>query len=520
MKPPQMSQIQAQTTIQSFRAEPTIDKRVHGIKPEHIELLSTLPFWINDKAEHKKKALETGQKCCFNHYIGLPKKQGREYPLFDYEFDLMFNAYEQHDTVWILKSRGLGVTEFTIRWMLWKCMTGDPKYFRYTQIAIIVGPREETAKDLVTRIRRLFRTKLGIWFDTKIKEIILPLNYIQVITYPSNHVDALRSYANVTILCIDEAEFFVKKEQSELEAVIHSYREKSNAKIIMVSTPHMPGGLFERIDKDQNSSFHKLRLDYTYGMDKIYKPERILEMKQELSFEREYNLKYLGEIGNVFHTLDIEAAEKAGKLYDPFGQDSISPFYGRSMGVDEGFGSSAFGIVICQFRDNMIEVIYAEDFTRPLHHEMIERIIKLNNRHHIGRILVDSSNAGFVQSLKQRIGDHDYKTYPYINERSGGKAGIINDINDPKLRGSGSMIKVFPVNFGKCHKDMLFHAHTLLKDRKLRINPCFDKLFTALRTAKTNDSWSLDKEATAYDDILDSFRLALLNYYFTPRTVS
>jgi hypothetical protein len=49
-------------------------------------------------------------------------------------------------------------------------------------------------------------------------------------------------------------------------------------------------------------------LDYTYGIGKIYTQEEIDKARQSPSFDREYDLKYLGKIGNVFHTKDIEAA--------------------------------------------------------------------------------------------------------------------------------------------------------------------------------------------------------------------
>ena len=41
-------------------------------------------------------------------------------------------------------------------------------------------------------------------------------------------------------------------------------------------------------------------------------------------YEREYNLKYLGKIGNIFHTKDIEAAIEMGRKYDP---DAFNPYY-------------------------------------------------------------------------------------------------------------------------------------------------------------------------------------------------
>ena len=83
----------------------------------------------------------------------------------------------------------------------------------------------------------------------------------------------------------------------------------------MVSTPNAPEGLFERIEKEDESTclYKRLFLDYTYGLNRIYSTEEIAKAKVSPSFEREYNLKYLGIIGNVFHTKDIEAAIERGR---------------------------------------------------------------------------------------------------------------------------------------------------------------------------------------------------------------
>jgi HD superfamily phosphohydrolase YqeK len=63
----------------------------------------------------------------------------------------------------------------------------------------------------------------------------------------------------------------------------------------------------------------------------IYTADEIEKAKQSPSFEREYNLKYLGKIGNVFHTKDIEAAIEKGRKYNP---DTIIPMSSKSMGID------------------------------------------------------------------------------------------------------------------------------------------------------------------------------------------
>ena len=62
---------------------------------------------------------------------------------------------------------------------------------------------------------------------------------------------------------------------------------------------------------------------------------------------------------------------------------------------------------------------------------------------------------------------------------------------------------------------MLIHTKELLEYEArplIGINSKFDKLITALRTAVSDDMGRLDKEATSYDDVLDSFRLALKHF--------
>jgi hypothetical protein len=78
----------------------------------------------------------------------------------------------------------------------------------------------------------------------------------------------------------------------------------------MVSTPNGPGGLFERIQKEPEETciYKRLLLDYTYGLERIYTRQEIEKAKASPSFEREYNLKYSGGIGNVFDAVDIDAA--------------------------------------------------------------------------------------------------------------------------------------------------------------------------------------------------------------------
>jgi hypothetical protein len=195
-------------------------------------------------------------------------------------------------------------------------------------------------------MKALFEEKLGITFDSK--ETVLELNGSTIEAFPSNHLDAFRSLTNPKFILLDEADFFRKSEQEDVRHVSERYIAKSDPFIVMVSTPYAPQGLFEKIEHEPEESciYKRIFLDYSYGIDKIYTAEEIEKAKQSPSFEREYNLKYLGKIGNVFHTKDIDAALEKGAIQVQ--ANRMSP---HSMGIDPGFGSSPFGIVIMQMTD-------------------------------------------------------------------------------------------------------------------------------------------------------------------------
>jgi hypothetical protein len=47
---------------------------------QSFDKLLDKPFWIWDIQEHKLEDIRTKGKCCFNHIIGLPTKDGLEKP--------------------------------------------------------------------------------------------------------------------------------------------------------------------------------------------------------------------------------------------------------------------------------------------------------------------------------------------------------------------------------------------------------------------------------------------------------
>ena len=114
------------------------------------------------------------------------------------------------------------------------------------------------------------------------KETILELNGCDIEAYPSNHIDSFRSLDNPKFILLDEGDLFRKAEQEDVRHVSERYIGKSDPYIVMVSTPNDPGGLFETIEKEPEEQclYERLKLDYTYGLDKIYTSEEIEKAKQ------------------------------------------------------------------------------------------------------------------------------------------------------------------------------------------------------------------------------------------------
>jgi hypothetical protein len=486
-----------------------------------FERLHNKPFWIWNSEEHRQEDIRANGDCCFNHIIGLPQKNGVDKPFYDYEkiiFDSLVtqngnanpspspNLNPSNKHLWIKKATGLGISEFMLRFMAWLCLKDNT--LSGSQMSIVTGPRIDLAIALIDRMKKLFSGTKGLTvFDTK--ETVIELNGVKIEAFPSHHLDAMRGLPNVSLILLDEADFFPPGQQADARDVSERYIAKSNPYIVMVSTPNAPDGLFERIEKEAEGIclYKRIFLDYTYGIGKIYTAEEIDKAKQSPSFEREYNLKYLGRIGNVFHTKDIEAAIEKGRKYKP---DDFNPYYftPKSMGIDPAYGSSAFGIVVTQWVDNHIQILHAEEYHRPDYNEMLSVVYGLMSKYGVHKVYIDGANPSFIKSLKLQIGedaDYDKVIARYRAEKLGDDAT--------------KDMKIVPVNFNSEHKAMLGHCKMILEHepRKVAINPDrFDKLITALRTAVDNDG-TLDKEATSYNDIFDAFRLALKFYHFQER---
>ena len=136
----------------------------------NLSILKGLPFWIWDKEQHRQQAAATNGNCCIQHVLGLPIKDRREFPLFDYE-KLLYDSLlpvsggfkDKH--LWVKKATGLGVTEFMLRMIAW-LYTKDYQFVN-AQICIVTGPNKDLAIKLIKRLKGIFEPKLGLVFSDK-----------------------------------------------------------------------------------------------------------------------------------------------------------------------------------------------------------------------------------------------------------------------------------------------------------------------------------------------------------------
>jgi hypothetical protein len=377
--------------------------------------------------------------------------------------------------------------------MGWLCTSTDLYKNSISQMVIVTGPNQDLAIKLIKRLKAIFERKLGLTFQNK--ETVLELNGCQIEAYPSNHIDSFRSLTNPKFIFLGESDFWRKGEVDEVRHVAERYIAKSDPYIVMVSTPNAPNGLFDRIEREPEDTclYKRVKLDYTYGLGKIYTNEEIEKAKHSPSFKREYMLYYLGLEGNVFSPLQIEKAVELGEKYKDL---PINPYCIHSIGVDPGFSSSATGIVATEFlkEESKIRIIYAEQFEKSDPQYLVNLIFNLYHKYgHLNTsIYVDGSNRAFLNLLKVAF-----------NESLNWEKSMIKP--------NPNSMTVIPVAFNSEHKEMLSHLAMIVSKSYLCLPKEFHKMEIALRTAYA-DEYSLNKERSSYNDLTDALRLACKQY--------
>jgi hypothetical protein len=346
--------------------------------------------------------------------------------------------------------------------MAWLCYSDDG--YAGAQMCVVTGPNIELAKGLIKRLRGICES-----LDPKILSTAtsIILNGCKIEAYPSHHLDAMRSLPNPRFIFLDEADFFPPKEQKNARDISERYIAKSDPYIVMVSTPNLPGGLYDAVEKEPEETciYRRLFLPYTVGMNKIYTTDEIDRAKASPSFEREYNLKYGYGIGNIF---SHEVLDPCIAKYDL----RLLVDGSRVLGVDPAYGSSKFAIVGLEQLDEILYVKEAMQYDRPSPSAMLEVVSELAKDYLA--VVVDAAHPGLIRDL------------------------------------SGKGLSTTPINFRKELSNMTSLAARVVKEQGIRIHPAFSDLIYQLKAVTYNERGHPDKKKLDFD-LGDAFMSAI--YY-------
>lgn len=510
-----------------------VDRIREAFDPEAgaFEIFYNIPFyrWDLTRQEHIDLARKTGSNCCFNHMIGLPIKPdtNKRYPMFEYEkimFEHFIASKENPSSIpdpsyyyLVVKSTGLGITEFILRLMAWLAVRNRDYYNQ--RFGIITGLTLTETDIIITRLYDLFEAFPELPIKKTLGKMIL--NGVTIQGFPSKNTKSMRSYKDFRFLFADEAAFFEKNEQKNTRTVLERYHTKSKPFVWLVSTPNNEQDLcYQLMTTPADVRGYKLfEFDYTWGMNIapsyhgawIFTEQDIEEQKLKSEFEREYNLKFSGKKGNLLsdtvlarNIITQEYATQIGYVpyFDLRGLINQTKYQNADyppniICIDPAFGTSSdsshTGVLFAQKRMGTVELLFGDELPQPEYRPFIESIGLLGVKRGTLKILVDSWWGVVIKDIKRQIGE-----YPNYEELE--KEELDRQIRDPK-----GMI-VCPVNFRQRGDAMTAQVVSLFEAGAFRYMKEQTKIHTALSTAWVTDS-KYDKEESGNDDLFDCIRM-------------
>ena len=479
--------------------------------------LQGLPFWIWNTDIHKRRyatasthTTELGgvyHHCCYQHSLGLPVKEFPR-PLYDFQKQII-DAIEKYRLLWLLKSRGNGSSELLLRYLAYLATVKaeEPAHaplLRNSQMCLVTGPRLELAVSLMTRLKKLFEPH-GITFDSKETVVEFPQTNIRIEAFPSNNISSMRGLPNVSAIVADEFSFIsIPAQAREALAVCEGYVAKNRSVIIVfMSTANRPEDVFMELGK-QGSMYYPLRLDYRYGLDKIYSRQEIAAAQKSRSFAREFELQPLGQEGDLLVPSVLDKA-----ILDDYDCDEVNPSMPHSIGVDIGWGSvskSAWIVTRLNRDRRRIEVVYSAEklrapFQQATHHGY-DLFTAYGGRDN-ARMYIDSSAPEYISAVKSLIGERPLNYAEHVKK--------LRDDGYTAQHVIAKRILVHSIPFSTEGRRMLGHVVALHDAGLVAIHPKFSDLINGLASAKADDDYGLLKDdgGSVHLDLVDSYHLSL-----------
>jgi hypothetical protein len=362
----------------------------------------------------------------------------------------------------------------------------------YTLKRLIVES-EKYRKYLITKSSELyFREE-----QTKVRTLFLknpdnPYRPMRIIGLPFT-LSSIWSWKNVFRIHVSDPAAAPIIDDAPVYAAAFSRLTNTDGRMMIEGPPAGPYGRFyelhEQFKDNKNPDFQVFHVDIYNARDNgLVTQEFIDEKKIELGplFAQTYEGSFDVGVGNVFDPLDIDKSIALGNELESI---PMSQYTLKVCACDPGFGSSPFGLVVCELLKDKQKVVVrqTETFTKSDPNMIKDFIFDLYRKWWNLWIVVDGSNRAFVNLLKSSM-----------NERL--------DWDAKKV--SPNSMKVVPVSFNKDHEEMLQKLVIMMNKNYLAIPSKHSDLIRGLRTAQAI-GYKLQKDRMINSDLVDALRLSL-----------
>lgn len=288
-----------------------------------------------------------------------------------------------------------------------------------------------------------------------------------------------------------------------------------------LSTPNEVNGLMHTLELEHEEMgdqaiFKFLRTDYTWGLGRVYSPFDIRVLQKNANvFAREMRLEYGVGSGAIFIKEVLDMIERYGIMFRPE-PTQIHPSTEKVTSIDPGYGDSYFAISTWEYMPDTrnIRTIFGERYANLTYDEGLEKSENNIDTYNPVVVYVDASQRGFINALKDRIGEDHSKEreeqieYELKKQRSevikrGGTFKRVKYLED--------FMRIIPFAYTN-KKEILSHMKTLGEiEGMICINKeLFPDLFLEFETARMlNNNLVKDKESP-----MDLFETAMQAFYY------
>lgn len=460
-----------------------------------------------------RDVIPDGSDCCFNHWVGMPTAPDMDtdewvrHPLYDFQMELIRLILEDAKRLYaILKSPKLGITEFWLRFMIWKALVDISWQFGQCMIVVATGQGESSimiqrCKEILDNPHNPIPYNRG--WNTKNN---FTVNNVEFFAFPANNIDHLRSKTNARFILLDEVGFFTKMiDDSRVQDAAEHYYGNRNYYLALVSTaPETASGFFYRLMKDGDPKYHIVQWTNpeVYGLrphpdsgTSLYSRRHLAELAKGSTYKRNY-LGLTGHgAGDIFDSDIITEIST-----DPYDIPRRFGTYPSALGVDPAYGrgktktAARFGMCGIYKKNGKYWTGFMREITSPSGEEgrnAIHAAMRLGFR----TLCIDSADQGLVKDMREKYSVMEMK----FNELQRFNSAELVAGEDPK-RYEESLRMTDRVEQLTCH------------DRLVRIHPSHTTLVEQLRAIRRNARLLPDKSYTRFD-VGDAYQMALYHVF-------